>query len=51
MLFVPLFASWTLFTFVRVWLFAGLVQAALLLALFVCALEVPFVVDGAEAAV
>ena len=45
MLFVPLFASWTLFTFVRVWLFAGLVQAALLVALFVCALEYPFAVD------
>jgi hypothetical protein len=42
MLFVPLFASWTLFTFVRVWLFAGLLQACILVALFLCALEVPF---------
>jgi hypothetical protein len=49
MLFVPLFASWTLFTFVRVWLFAGLLQACILVALFLCALEYPFAVVTAEA--
>ena len=42
MLFVPLFAAWTLFTFPRVFVFDGLVQAALLVALFGCALRFPF---------
>ena len=42
MLFVPLFAAWTLFTFPRVYVFDGLVQAALLVALFGCALRFPF---------
>jgi len=42
MLFVPLFAAFTLFKFPRVLLFDGLVQAALLVALFGCALRFPF---------
>ena len=42
MLFVPLFAAWTLFLFPRVYVFDGLVQAALLVALFGCALQFPF---------
>jgi hypothetical protein len=49
LLFVPLFASWTLFTFPRVFVFAGLVQAALLLVLFGCAVRYPFAVEEAEA--
>jgi Glycosyltransferase family 87 len=44
MMFVPLFASWTIFTFQRVILFDGLVQASLLVGLFICAVEYPFTV-------
>ena len=47
MMFVPLFASWTLFTFQRVFLFDGMVQAVLLAGLFLCAAEYPFAA-GAE---
>jgi hypothetical protein len=43
LLFVPLFCSFTLFTFPHAMLFCGLVQACLLIALFVCALQFPFV--------
>jgi hypothetical protein len=46
MLFVPLFASYTLFTFPRVFVYGGLVQACLLLMLFGCALRFPFAADG-----
>ena len=42
LLFVPLFAAWTLFLFPRVFVFDGLVQAALLAAFFGCALRFPF---------
>jgi hypothetical protein len=42
MLFVPLFASFTLFTFPSFFLFDGLVQAVLLVVLFGCALRFPF---------
>jgi hypothetical protein len=49
MLFVPLFASYTLYTFPRVLLFGGLVQACLLLLLFLCALQYPFSLGGTEA--
>jgi len=42
LLFVPLFAAFTLFLFPRVFVFDGLVQAALLVALFGCALRYPF---------
>jgi hypothetical protein len=48
LLFVPLFAAFTLFLFPRVFVFDGLVQAALLAALFGCALLFPFAVDGAN---
>jgi hypothetical protein len=48
MMFVPLFASWTLFTFQHVFVFDGLVQAVLLAGLFLCAVEYPFAVGGAE---
>ncbi len=50
MMFVPLFASWTIFTFQRVFVFDGLVQAILLLALFLCAVEYPFAVGEVETA-
>ena len=49
LLFVPLFAPFPLFLFPRAFVFDGLVQAALLVALFGCALRYPFAVDGAEA--
>jgi hypothetical protein len=42
LLFVPLFAAFTLFLFPRVFVFDGLVQAALLVALFGCAVRYPF---------
>jgi hypothetical protein len=48
MLFVPLFAAFTLFLFPRVFIFDGLVQAALLVMLFGCALRYPFAVDGGK---
>jgi hypothetical protein len=48
LLFVPLFAAFTLFAFPRVFVFDGLVQAALLVALFGCAVRFPFAVDGVE---
>jgi hypothetical protein len=41
-LMVGLFASFMLFTFPRVGLFGGLVQACLLVALWLCAVELPF---------
>ena len=49
LLFVPLFAAFTLFLFPRVYVFDGLVQAGLLVALFGCAVRFPFAVDGVEA--
>jgi hypothetical protein len=48
LLFVPLLAAFTLFLFPRVFIFDGLVQAALLVAIFGCALRFPFAVEGAE---
>jgi hypothetical protein len=49
MLFVPLFAAFTLFKFPRVLLFDGLVQAALLVAIFGCAMRYPFAVPEVKA--
>jgi hypothetical protein len=46
LLMVPLFASFMLFTFPRVLLFGGLVQACLLVALFVCAVRFPYGVEA-----
>jgi hypothetical protein len=42
LLFVPLLASFMLFTFPHLYLFGGLVQALVLVALFLCALRYPF---------
>jgi len=39
LLFLPLFASFMLFPFPRVWLFGGLVQSARLVVLFLCAVQ------------
>jgi hypothetical protein len=47
LLFVPLFAAYTLFTFRAVLLFDGLVQSVLLLILFGCALRFPFAINDA----
>ena len=49
MLFLPLFASFTVFTFPHQFLYGGLIQAMLLMMLFVCALEYPFAAVEAEA--
>jgi Glycosyltransferase family 87 len=50
LLFVPLCASFMLFTFPKVYLFGGLVQACLLILLFLCSAMFPFAVpvSGAE---
>jgi len=42
LLLVPVFASFMVFTFAQVLLFGGLIQAALLIAVFGCALRFPF---------
>jgi len=47
LLFVPLLAPFTLFLFPWVFIYDGLVQAALLVALFGCAIRFPFAVDKA----
>jgi hypothetical protein len=49
MLFVPLFASFMLFTFPSVFVYGGMVQMVLLVLLFVCALQYPFAAVEAEA--
>ena len=46
LLFVPLFASFQLFTFPIVFLFCGVVQAVLLLLLFLYAVQYPFAVPA-----
>jgi hypothetical protein len=46
LLFVPLFASFQLFTFPSVFLFCGVVQAVLLLLLFLYAVQYPFAVQA-----
>ncbi len=46
LLFVPLFASFQLFTFPSVFLFCGVVQAVLLLLLFLYAVQYPFAVPA-----
>jgi len=43
LLFVPLFASFMLFTYPKVMLFGGLVQGCMLIFLFLCAVTFPFV--------
>ena len=42
LLFLPLFGSFMLLSFPRVYLYGGLMQAALLVVLFLCAVEYPF---------
>jgi hypothetical protein len=49
MLFVPLLASFMLFTFPRVLLFGGLIQGGMLVALFGCAVRYPFAVPEVKA--
>ena len=48
LLFVPLFAPFTLLTYPTVFVYCGLVQALLLLVLFLCALGYPFDVGVGE---
>jgi Glycosyltransferase family 87 len=42
LLFVPIFASFSIFTYPRVYLFGGLIQGLMLMILFLCALQYPF---------
>jgi hypothetical protein len=51
LLFIPLFASFQLFTFPTVFLFCGVVQAILLLVLFLYAVQYPFAEPASGAAV
>jgi hypothetical protein len=48
LLFVPLFASFQLFTFPTIFLYCGIVQAILLLVLFLYAVQYPFAESAAE---
>jgi hypothetical protein len=50
LLFVPLFAAFTVLTFRTVLLFCGLVQSVVLVMIFFCALEFPFEPGEAAAA-
>jgi hypothetical protein len=50
MLFVPILASFTVFTYPAVLLYGGLVQAILLLLLLMCALQYPFAMVGRKPA-
>jgi hypothetical protein len=45
LLFVPLFAPFTLLTYPTVFVYCGLVQALVLAVLFLCAVEYPFAVE------
>jgi hypothetical protein len=49
LLFIPLFASFQLFTFPTVFLYCGIVQAILLLVLFLYALQYPFAEPASRA--
>jgi hypothetical protein len=49
LLFVPLFAPFTVLTFRSAFIFCGLVQALVLAVLFLCALEYPFAVEETAA--
>jgi hypothetical protein len=48
-LFLPLFGSFMLLSFPRVFLYGGLLQGMLLILLFLCAVEYPFRVEAAKA--
>jgi hypothetical protein len=50
-LFLPLLATFMLFTFPRVFLFGGLIQGGMLIWLFACALRYPFRLDRSPASV
>jgi hypothetical protein len=47
LLFVPLFAPFTVLTFPGAMVFCGMVQAMVLVVLFLCSLEFPFAVEVA----
>jgi hypothetical protein len=47
LLFVPLFAPFTVLTYPTAFVYCGLVQALVLAVIFLCALEFPFAVDRA----
>jgi hypothetical protein len=49
MLFVPIFASFTVFTYPHKFFYGGLIQAVLLMVMFVCSLEYPFAMRGEAA--
>jgi hypothetical protein len=47
LLFVPIFAAFTIFTYPRALLFGGLIQALLLVSLFISAVQFPFSIEVA----
>jgi hypothetical protein len=49
LLFVPLFAPFTVLTYPTAFVYCGLVQALVLAVLFLCALQYPFAVRRAGA--
>jgi hypothetical protein len=50
LLFVPIFAAFMIFTYPRALLFGGLIQALMLVSLFLCAVQFPFSIEGATRA-
>ena len=46
MLFAPIFASFTVFTYPGVFVYGGLIQAFLLMLMLLCALQYPFEVEA-----
>jgi hypothetical protein len=46
LLFVPIFAAFTIFTYPKVFLFGGLIQALMLISLFLRAAQFPFSTEG-----
>jgi hypothetical protein len=47
LLFVPIFAAFTIFTYPRALLFGGLIQALMLMSLLLCAVQFPFSTEAA----
>jgi len=46
LLYVPIFAAFMIFTYPRALLFGGLIQALMLVSLFLCAVQFPFSIEG-----
>jgi hypothetical protein len=50
LLFVPIFAAFTVFTYMKVFLFGGMIQAFMLIGLLLCAVQFPFGLEDAAGA-